>query len=352
MQLSKLNQLVGIAVASMGAMAAVPALAQNADLTVTLLSPDPADGPAGVPGDVVDYVLEIANPNGAADATGIVITGTLPNGSAFDGASGCTPTIVNNSPTFPCTVAAALPDDSSIEVAIAVEYLPSTNCIDELLPDVSLTVAAANDPSDSTVTAAVPIGHVADVKAKITGGPATAGVGDTLTYDVTITNNGPCTAVDVGVDAGNSGNAYLVPNTLIYKEATGPCANLTDFNADGKIDDNDTCFLGDMTRDQVITYTKTYEIDELPSDLMSTGLSAGLYASSYGPDPSFDPDPPADPYDLPTLDPNEDNNLALSGTTVVEQDVGCTACQSAGGGLPLAVAALAVLFGRRRRWLA
>ncbi|MBY6204950.1 DUF11 domain-containing protein, partial [Halomonas denitrificans] len=129
-----------------------------------------------------------------ATATGVTVTDSLPAGTTFVSASGCT-----NAPSGP-VVSCDLPDvapGGSVNASITVSIDPSfTGTLDN-----TASVASDQgdgDPSNNSSTASTTVGAEADM-AIVKTGPATAIAGTQVTYDITVTNNGPSDAQSVQV---------------------------------------------------------------------------------------------------------------------------------------------------------
>jgi MYXO-CTERM domain-containing protein len=279
-------------------------------------------------------------PAGTA-ATGITVDATIPTGLKVTAVTNCTPTAaaVTAKAKFPCTVANLLDGASAALTITLSQALPSP------LPTVcnqtatytafSVTVTTSStDPVAANNTAAVtPVGVplvFADVGVDFTG-PATAAEGANVTYDVTVTNHGPCTSANVWAYSDAYGSAPFV-------SATWACANTgADFEVDG-------CQLGDIAAGASVAFTKTYNIPTMASDAISLYHPNGV--SLGGPTGALvtkDYDHNVDANDNALYPNSSDMN------TVVTQSVGCS---SAGAGGPtglLALGAVLALVRRRRR---
>jgi uncharacterized repeat protein (TIGR01451 family) len=180
-------------------------VAANVDTSVTLdVSPDPAT--AGLP---IGYTFTLANA-GPSTATGVTLTVSFAAGTTASG-SGCTGT-----GTVTCTTA-AIAAGSSTTFVLGATVDPART---ESQP-ISLTasVSSAGGENDANlannvVAHVVYLGTSADVRVAIDA-PATAIVGDTVTYRITVNNAGPSLAEDVALShalpAALTGAALVAP---------------------------------------------------------------------------------------------------------------------------------------------
>lgn len=316
-------------------VAAAPAVA-DADLGVTF-----ATATAITYGGTKAYKATITN-NGPSHASGIVVDATIPAGLDLVSVAGCTPTVAAQAlgEAFPCTVDGILVDTFSADVTITLRLalpdpLPTTCGVTATYGDLSVTVTSDTvDPDATNNTASITPVDVplvfADLEAGFTG-PATAAEGQSVDYTVTVTNHGPCPSVGVRVF---SDAIYSVT----FVSTTAACAT-TDADPDTEAVG---CLIGDLAVGQTVTFTKTYTINAMPTDLLSTpnlnGISLGRGTGASGTRSA-----------LTTRDLDLSNNSA--GTTTISTQ-SATGCSSSGGGGPLGllvVAAGLVMAFRRRR---
>ena len=191
---------------------------QYADLAVRKI----VDNPNPNVGGQVTFTITVTN-NGADAATGVTLQDLLPNGLTFVSASPQSGTsyapatgvwTVNNVPansTKTLTILAAVAGPGSFTNVAAVTHS------DQFDPDPS------NNRDESTVTT-----READLKVVKTVDDATPNVGDTITFVVTLSNNGPDSANNVEVTeqfppSGPSGLQFLsaTPSQGTYNAGTG-----------------------------------------------------------------------------------------------------------------------------------
>lgn len=191
-------------------------------------APDPQA--AGSP---VSYTLTITN-HGPGTATNVVVTDTLPPGTAFlSGSTGCSAA----GATVSCAVG-TLPPGASTAVGLTISTPPVPGVITN-----SATVGASESdpvPANNTETEDTTLVQRADVQIAKSG-PATATPGSTAVYTLTITNNGPSVADTVTVNDAT-------PAGLTFASNAGACT--TAF----------PCGLGTLLPGEVRTITTTFQI--------------------------------------------------------------------------------------------
>lgn len=166
----------------------------GADLSITKT----VDNPSANETDTVTYTLTITN-NGASDATGVVVTDTLDANLTYIGPSN--PPICVEAPvdTLTCNMPGTIVAGGSFVITFDAQVDAGTSGT-TLVNTASVT---ANEPdpdaSNNTDTADVMVGAVDVAITKVVDNP-TPNTGDTVTYTITVTNNGPGTANNVQVN--------------------------------------------------------------------------------------------------------------------------------------------------------
>jgi uncharacterized repeat protein (TIGR01451 family)/MYXO-CTERM domain-containing protein len=295
---------------------------------------------AGTAGDTAtDVTLTVAPPAVIATGHGIPTAATKPEFVTVSSTStGCDTN--KDTGAMTCTLGTIATGDS-VDVPFSVnlpvptklvagsEAIPSdpSDCPSEeanqFLGQLTTTVTATGATVTQAPVADTKVKKYADLSADLSG-PATANVGQTVTYTAKITNNGPCTSINVFVDT-------LVSSGLIFASGDGACTT------------DDQCSLGDFAPGQSASFTKTYKVDTLRNNLTSTNNPNNITVHS-----GDSSDPTA--IVAGTDDPDSSND-SPSTTTFVQTSTG--GCSSAGSATPWVIAVLALVgLAARRRWVA
>ncbi len=161
----------------------------EADVTLSKSdAPDPVDVGARL-----RYELTVSN-NGPSTATGVTVTDTLPEGAVFVSSTPGFPTCTEFGGTVTCSVGQIV---AGAETSIAIEVIAPLAAGTVT----STATVAANErdpvPANNEVTENTVILPRADLSLSKSGSPDIVGIGDTLTYTLTITNIGPSAAKEV-----------------------------------------------------------------------------------------------------------------------------------------------------------
>ncbi|MFC1713662.1 C10 family peptidase [Candidatus Poribacteria bacterium] len=189
---------------------------QYIDLEISKSVGDPAPGE----GDDITYTVMVTN-NGPDDATNVSVTDQLPPGVTYVSATATQGSY--SSGTGMWTVG-SLNNDASVTLTIAAT-VDSGTCNDAIINAASINAADQTDTDISNNTDSVQITvQCADLEvSKIVDNP-TPSVGDTISYTVTVTNNGPGDATNVEItDQLASGASYssasVTQGKLVYMPA-------------------------------------------------------------------------------------------------------------------------------------
>jgi len=163
----------------------------------------------------------------------------------------------------------------------------------------------------------------ADIRATLAG-PPTANEGQTVQYQASVSNLGPCPANDVTVTSGAAGD-------IIFGSNSGDCTSPF------------PCALGIIAPGTSRNFTSNYTIDKLPDKLKSTGDPNSITATS-----AATPLPDAGTLRAATFDPDTSNNSA-STTTLVSLSPGCNMTSASLGSLPVLVVLVGLAMRRRQR---
>ncbi|MEL6526151.1 MAG: PKD domain-containing protein, partial [Chloroflexota bacterium] len=169
-------------------------------------------------GDTFTYSLTVTN-NGTIGATNVVISQTLPTGIAFVSSADCTA----SGQTVTCAVGAlgALGAGSSQTVTVQAQANQTGTLSSSA--SASATQTDSNTAND-TASASVTVSNEADLTLAMGVSATTPPEQGIVTYDVTLTNNGPATATNIGIDVTlPSGVTFVLasPASGTYASATG-----------------------------------------------------------------------------------------------------------------------------------
>jgi len=169
----------------------------SADLSIANAdSPDPVNA-----GSNISYTLTITNA-GPDEAVNVTVTDTLPPTllapSGFGDGWTCDPPA---SGAITCT-RASLP----VGEAPAITILGTTPGAGPITNTAAVSASPADPvPGNNSASAGTTIQPVADLSLEVTAAPDPVTAGGTLTYTITITNNGPSTATLAGIDNSLTG---------------------------------------------------------------------------------------------------------------------------------------------------
>ena len=247
-----------------------------ADLSLT--NTDSSD-PVRV-GDPLTYTLVVTN-SGSSDATGVVLTDTLPSGVSLQAVNfsqgACT--------TQPGQVRCEMGTISVGALAVvAIAIIPDASAGIAPITNIASVTALEedSDESDNTASQDTTITPVADVSVTATDFPGAVAAGETFTYSLTVTNNGPSQVTGVVLTS-------RLPERAIFQSATATQESCIE--SDGTV----SCHLGalDIGAQAVVT---------MP---VETTLGFGIVVISNFVDVTGQ-----------EFDPNISNNAEVEGTTV------------------------------------
>jgi uncharacterized repeat protein (TIGR01451 family) len=202
---------------------------QEADLALTLAgTPNPAFLERNI-----QYTMTVTN-NGPSQATGVILKQELPTSVTFVSAQGnrgevCTPD-TNTPQILNCAIGPLNIDET---VTVVTEVTPQAT------GQINSTVTARSDRFDpvatnNTASVTIDVGQFqADLNVTLTDTPDPVMVGDTITYQLTLNNNGPDPANAINLLNTLPAQVTLqTPPTITPSEISGGC---TEANAAGEI---------------------------------------------------------------------------------------------------------------------
>src|SRR6266702_3806820 len=262
----------------------------TANLTIAVTSPKSITF-----GGTAKYTITITNA-GPNHATDLKLTGVTPPAAPAGvstleatAVAGCTPEDATGKLLFPCDITADLNTTAPQTVTVTITWV-------------------ATDASGNAIVA---VSQFTDLAIALDG-PTGGAVGQSVTYTGTVTNNGPCPATSVVV-------SFVPGNLLTFQSGTGACPT------------TDDCKLNTIAPGAApITFTTTYKVASLPSDVTQTTIPNEL--------------------DLATKTDNVDAGagVATTGIRVGKEGGGCNS-GGPGGLIAVALMAAAVFAVRRRR---
>jgi len=261
----------------------------SAQVSTTILTPLIADlgitksttADSAAVGATVAYTITLTN-NGPDAAANVVVTDNLPAELLFQSISvpagfNCTTPAVDATGTITCT-AATFASGATAVFTLVVELTGSA------AGPINNTATASSDTDDFTPGndsgAAPPVtvggsSGDADLAISKTTATTTAGPGDTITYTISVTNNGPDAANDVVV-------TDTLPSSLLFQSLT-PAAGFTCTTPAVGTTGSITCLGGPIANAATVTFTLVTTISPSASGSIANSASvAGSDADSNG----------------------------------------------------------------------
>ena len=141
-------------------------------------------------GPQLTYSIAVTN-NGPGDATGVVVTDTLPAGVVFGTANATVGTCAQDSGVVTCDIGSlANGAGSDITIAVSPDVVSTATDITN-----TVTVTATEEdptPGNNTATTTTTVNPPeADMSVRVTSTPAEPLINENITYDLTISNAGP-----------------------------------------------------------------------------------------------------------------------------------------------------------------
>jgi uncharacterized repeat protein (TIGR01451 family) len=225
----------------------------RADLSIAKTGPASSSA-----GQNLVYTITVLN-NGPSDATAVVVTDPTPAGTSFVSNSGACTT------AFPCNLGTIIAGQSK---TISSTFTTPPSFTGTSIANSATVSSATSDPSagNNTSTATTPFGPPTADLLVVKTGPAGATPGSTITYTLTISNNGPATATGITV-------TDPTPSGLSFVSNSGACSGAF------------PCSLGTLASGQSIAIVSTYTVSAPSGSVTNTAFVSG---TSIDPNPNND----------------------------------------------------------------
>jgi len=292
----------------------------DGDLNVvkTVTSTGTAEGGKYKAGETVTYEITVSN-DGNVTLSNIVVTDTLSNGSKVTFGEMPEGATLNADNTV--SIATLAVGD---EVVLTATYTVTQADVDAQKTITNVATATATDPTDEPVDpdepTPVPVDpeekdpHVATVKEVTSTGTAEGGkykAGETVTYEITVTNDGNVTLTEVKVEDTLSNGS---------KVTFGEMPEGATLNADNSVT------IAKMEVGDEVVLTATYTVTQADVDAQQTITNV---ATATATDPTDEPVNPDEPTPVP-VDPEEKDPKSKTTKTVTSTGTGENGTYKAG----------------------
>ena len=244
----------------------------SADVGVTKTdSPDPVNA-----GQNVTYTVTVTN-GGPDPASNVTLTDPLPTGTTSAGGSfpagwSCTTPTLGTNGTWNCSIASLAVGSTDIFTIVAT--VDPTVASGTVLSNTATVTTSTSDPTsaNNSATATTTVAMSADLQISKTDSPDPVTAGNNLTYQLTLTNNGPSNTAATFSDTLPAGTTFVSLSTTGSWTCTTPAVG-----ANGTVTCNNSNFL--VTAD---FFTLVVKVD--PTVATGTVLSNTATLSSSTPD--------------------------------------------------------------------
>jgi uncharacterized repeat protein (TIGR01451 family) len=218
-------------------------------------------------GGQLTYTITVTN-NGPDDATGVVVTDVVPMGLTIDDATSSGGDCAVNGMQVGCLIGGLAVDaEETVTINVSPEPVEVSTDFDNtaIVSGNEEDPIAGNNAATVTTTVTPP---ESDMMVMVNATPVSPSVGETVTYDITITNGGP---------SHNNGVTLSItlPTMGTFQDvlvSQGTCS--------GPVKGNINCTIGDMPSGAVVTAEVVFTA---PDEAASMALSASVTGSVTDP---------------------------------------------------------------------
>ncbi|HEX2835481.1 MAG TPA: IPTL-CTERM sorting domain-containing protein [Thermoanaerobaculia bacterium] len=206
---------------------ATTTVATSADLMISKSdTPDPV-----IAGNNISYQLTLTN-NGPSNAANAAFSDTLPAGTTFvslssPGGWSCTTPAVGANGTITCSIASLVVTNASFTLTVNVDPALASGTV---LSNTATATSSTADPStgNESATATTTVTTSADLMISKTDTPDPVTAGNNISYQLTLTNNGPSNAANATFsDTLPAGTTFVSLSTTGAWSCTTPAVGAT-----------------------------------------------------------------------------------------------------------------------------
>jgi uncharacterized repeat protein (TIGR01451 family) len=287
-------------------------IGEGVDLTVTK-----SGDPTVIAGDYLDYSITVINLS-STDATNVVLTDTLPGEVTFDSSTPGFPDCTHDEGIVTCSLGTLLAG-SSTDVTITVLVDPGASGLLTNTVVVSSDVPDPN-PNNNWADENTTVIFSSDLSITKNGDPDQVYPGETLTYTLTITNNGLSNADGVVVTDTLPVEVSLVSITPSQGECVGTVCTLGMILAGGSANVTLVTVVDLAASADIINYAQVSEAFDPNTDNNYAEETTALYESADLAVSTIDDPEPADPGGVLTYTLTVTNNgpFVTSGVTLID----------------------------------
>ncbi|HET8720030.1 MAG TPA: hypothetical protein VFM64_03435, partial [Candidatus Nitrosotenuis sp.] len=196
-------------------------ITRQSDLSITKAS----STDSVIPGqDSISYTITVAN-NGPSIADNVVITDNLPDGVTFE-TSGTSPECAYNSGNHDVTCSLIDPLLVGEQNTLTINVAVNSDASGELVNTANIVSSSTDNNQANNVAETDPISVDAETDVTVVKtGPTSAVAGGTITYNLSVTNSGPSSAIDVTVQDVLPAGLTFIDSTQSGSHTDPDCSN-------------------------------------------------------------------------------------------------------------------------------